>query len=451
MEQKSDNQKLLLALIAIILIIVIIIVILLFIQLQNKDDIGNINDVMEENGEDFTQTYGTTANGNIDSASYLDVMNCAKKYFDALNIKNDVYYGYDENGNYGLIVEEKVLKQNIYDKLSKNYIMKNNISIQNIYEKVETLNTSILIVPLEISMFQNNNLKSFIIHALLETQGDYKVLKETFAIVNIDITNNSYSIEPLSGNYKNIAEVKVSQLDTEIEVNENNKFTPSYGTNEEMSKDYINLYKRLALGSPEKLYNLLEEEYRNAKFVSLENFRGYIQSKQERIRGIRLEKYQVTRKDNYTQYVCVDQNDKYYIFREISPMQYTVILDTYTMDLPEFTEKYEKASNEDKVLMNIQKFFDAINDGDYKYAYNKLDETYKANNFKTQADFENYLKSNFFAQNKLSAGKAEKQGDIYLYNVTISDASEKDDKTVTTSFVMQLKEGTDFVMSFGVK
>lgn len=451
MDKKLNSKKLLFALIAIILIIVGILVILLFIQLKEKDKIDNMNNITEEKGENFTQTYGTTANGNIDSSSYLDVMNCAKQYFDALNIKNDAYYTYDENGNYVLTVEEIVLKQNIYNKLSKNYITKNEITVQNIYEKVETLETNTLLVPLEISMFQNDNIKSFIIHILLETQGDYKIIKDVFAIVNIDISNNSYSIEPLNENYTSIEEVKINQLETKIEANENNKFDPSYATNEEISKDYINLYKRLALGSPEKMYNLLDEEYKNAKFGSLENFKQYIQNNENQIIGIRIEKYQVTRKDNYTQYVCIDQNGKYYIFREKNVMDYTVILDTYTIDLPEFIEKYEAASNENKVLMNIQRFFDAINDKDYKYAYSKLDATYKNNNFKTQADFENYVKNNFFEQNKLAAGKAEKQGDVYLYNVTISDASGKDSKTITTSFVMQLKEGTDFVMSFGVQ
>lgn len=51
-------------------------------------------------------------------------------------------------------------------------------------------------------------------------------------------------------------------------------------------------------------------------------------------------------------------------------MNFTVILDTYTIDLPEFTEKYTKASDEEKVLLNIQKGFTAINDKDYRYVYN---------------------------------------------------------------------------------
>ena len=129
-------------------------------------------------------------------------------------------------------------------------------------------------------------------------------------------------------------------------------------------------------------------------------------------------------------------------------MQYAVILDTYTIDLPEFKEKYTNATAEQKVLLNIQKFFEAINNKDYKYAYHKLDNTFKANNFTGLEQFENYIKTNFFEQNKLAANEAEIQGDNYLYKITISDATSQDKNTVTKTFVMQLKEGTDFVMSF---
>lgn len=451
MDKKLDNKKLLLILMAIVLIIVIIIVVLLLIQFKEKEVWGNEDDDIEENAEDFVETYGIGKNGNIDTSSYFDIINCAKQYFDMINVKNDAYYTYDEKGNYVLAVDEAILKQNIYNILSKSYIAKNDITVENVYEKIETLDTSTLLVPLEISMVQNKDIKSFVLHTLLETQKDYKVVKDTFIIVNIDIANFVYSIEPLSGNYKNIEDVKVSQLDTQIEINKDNRFEPAYGDNQEISKDYINLYKRLALGSPEKLYNLLDEEYRNARFGSLDNFNQYIQNKKENIINIRLEKYQVTRKDSYTQYVCVDQNERYYIFREIAPMKYTVILDTYTIDLPEFIDKYNNSSNEEKALLNIQRFFSAIDYQDYKYAYNKLDATFKNNNFKTQAEFESYVKKNFFTENKLLGQKVEKQGDVYLCNIAINDGTEKTTNTVTKSFVMKLKEGTEFVMSFSVK
>lgn len=199
------------------------------------------------------------------------------------------------------------------------------------------------------------------------------------------------------------------------------------------------------------MYELLDKDYKQIKFGSLENFKQYIEINKAEIIGINPQQYQVTDGENNTkQYVIIDQNGHYYIIREKGVLDYSILLDTYTIDLPEFTEKYNHSTEEQKVLFNIQKCFEAINQRDYKYVYNKLDETFRNNNFETLAEFETYVKKNFFSKNKLAVGKTEKQGNLYLYNITISDATEKETNTKKKNFVMQLKEGTDFVMSFGI-
>jgi hypothetical protein len=54
-------------------------------------------------------------------------------------------------------------------------------------------------------------------------------------------------------------------------------------------------------------------------------------------------------------------------------MDYKLILDEYTIDLPEFTEKYKKAAPQEKVGMNIEKIISAINNKDYgKYRFNQV-------------------------------------------------------------------------------
>ena len=72
----------------------------------------------------------------------------------------------------------------------------------------------------------------------------------------------------------------------------------------------------------------------------------------------------------------------------------------------------------------------------------------KAVQGKNPQEIEQYVKNTFFASNKLAAGTAEKQNDIYLYKITITDKSGEKAESVNKTFVMQLKEGTDFVMSF---
>ena len=438
------------------MIIVLITTIMLtaaLLILQNKRDSNieeNIENIDEGNGENFLETYGKTEKNKVDRQAYTDVSTCARKYLEAINMESDTYYTYDQSGNQVLAINENKIKENIYNLLSKNYISQNQITIENVCDKIETLQHSVLFVPLEIAIIQDTTtVKSFAISGLLESPKDYRVIEKKAMIVNIDMQNDTYSIQPIKGEVTNIQEVKVSEPETEIIQNENNYYAAPYVNDETTIKDYTNLYKRLALGNPEKMYELLDQEYKKVKFGSLENFKRYVETNKTEIIGINPQQYQVIRADNdETQYIIIDQNGAYYIVRERGVLDYNIILDTYTINIPEITAKYHNSTDEQKVLFNIQKFFEAVNKQDYHYAYSKLDETFKSNNFKTIEEFSTYIKKNFFDKNKLAAGKVEKQNNIYLYDISISDATNKETEIKKKNFVMQLKEGTDFVMSF---
>ncbi len=452
-----QNQKTLKYLIiGILLIVIILIAILIGIASSSNNQKNKQNQPIysgqNEQGEDFNQTYGNDEKGNIDNQAYFDVVSCIKQYLTTINIKSDSYYVYNnQTGEYVLAVEENKIKQGIYNLLSNKYITQNGITVENLYQKIQVLQENVLFVPTGIKLIQNQNIKSFAIAGIIQSSINYEVKGNLYAVVNINIIDNTFSIEPIYENYNNIEEIKISQYETKVEKNENNTINTTSVNYETIVKDYINLYKRLALGAPETMYNLLDKQYSKARFGNVKEFQQYVENNRQKILGIRAEKYQVNHTENYTQYICMDQNDNYYIFYETAPMQYAVILDTYTIDLPEFKQKYANSTQEEKVLLNLQKFFEALNHEDYTYAYNKLDQTYKQNNFKNQQEFENYAKQTFFKQNKLSAGKPEKQNDLYLYNITITDASQNagsNSNSITKSFVMQLKEDTNFVMSF---
>jgi len=444
----EKQKKVLISLIILVMIIILAITVAL-IKLLKKENITEENNI-NEIGEDFSESYGKEKNNTIDRQSYFDINDCIKQYLSAINIKNDAYYGYDENGKYVLIIDESEIKQNIYNLLSQKYIEEKSITIDNLYENIKTINSPELFVPLEISLIQDEKIKSFAVHGITEKQDNFQKVEDVFFVVNIDMSTSSFSIEPIYEKYNSIEEIKINNFDTSIKENNENKMIQTVSNYEESVKEYINLYKRLALGTPEQMYNLLDEEYRNTKFGSVENFKNYIAKNKQKIIGIKAEKYQATKNDEYTQFVCIDQNENYYIFREYAVLNYKVILDTYTIDLPEFTEKYAKATNEEKVLLNIQKCFEAINNKDYEYVYGKLDETFKKNNFKNESGFENYIKNNFFEKNKMQPIKAEKQGEFYVYDLNIKDNSKTDSKSFNKKFIMQLKDNTDFVMSFNI-
>ena len=432
-----DKKLIRRVIICIVIIMIIIIGYLIKIMHQHKEEDKMYDDSESIPIEELIKV--DPQNRNIDRISYFDIDSCMNRYLSTIDTNNFIYQGR----------EESQIKESIYNILSESYIKQNNITKDNVYNFVKTKSESTLYVPLEISVIQQSNIKSFLVHGLLENF-DLQVTDEIFVVVNIDITNNLFSIEPIYGNYNSINEIKIEKSEDTIKNNENNVFTSVPATYENIAKDYINIYKRLALGRPKIMYNLLNEEYREKRFGSEQEFEKYITSNKDRILGTRLEKYQ-TISENGIQYVCVDQYDNYYIFNENDVMDYTVLLDQHTIDLAGFTEKYNSARNENKVAMNIEKIKDAINTNDYKYIYDKLDATFRQNNFSTEAELEKYLKDNLYEMNNFEYTNINEQNGLYIFSLLVGDNIGHATSVRNMNIVMQLKEGTDFVMSFSIE
>lgn len=364
--------------------------------------------------------------------------------------------GYKENQsiiNQYVNEQKEQTKKALFGMLGKEYIEEFDVTLDNIEKKLNSYKVNDFIINDIYQAEVTKNINIFFVYGNKVIQSK---LEPFCLMITIDNKNNTFSLyledyinKHKFNQYKLGEEVKIPITNIEDRKYNKTKYV-SVGSNE-IAQKYFENYKKMLQYDSEELFNKLEPDYKIKKFGTLQNFNKYISTNKQKLQNSNITKYSKQINEGITQYICVDQNGKYYIFRETSVMDYTVILDTYTIDLPEFTQKYNASSDEDKLLLNIQKFFAAIDDGDYRYAYNKLDNTYKNTNFKTQLDFENYVKKNFFAKNSLTTGKMEKQGDVYLYTISISDATGKTSNSITKRFVMQLKEGTDFVMSFNLK
>lgn len=415
-------QKLMIICIAVILIIAIILVVLLK-SIKDENDLDNTYTEIEE----------------IEEKKGINIVEDYNEYYSVLNSITGYYMGIGQKDN-----------QKVYDRLDKDYITENGISIENVLEKVQKVTTENPYYSIN-KMYKESSksVGTYYIWGQFKQDMFEKGYTDTYFIVYVDNYNATYAVEPIEKQtYEKVVKEGKNIENKEIEKNNNNAYNSIVVNEQTITTQLLYNYKSLTQDDVEMAFEKLDKEYRRIKFNdNINEYKQYINS--SNIKYIMLSKYQKQVVDDYTQYTCIDQKGNYYIFREISPMQYTVILDTYTIDLPEFTSEYAKASDNEKVLMNVQRVFDAINDGDYKYAYSKLDTTFKNNNFKTLESFTTYMQQNFFNKNKVTSGKTEKQNDIYISTITINnenDATKKVDK----SFVMQLKEGTDFVMSFNV-
>ena len=155
--------------------------------------------------------------------------------------------------------------------------------------------------------------------------------------------------------------------------------------------------------------------------------------------------------DGYKEYVCKDQYENLYIFKDTSVMNFKVELDTYTMENSKFTDTYNSSNTEYKVMMNIDKWIQMINCRDYRSAFNVLDETFRTTNFNNDVDkFEEYMRYSFPDHYKVEYGDYSEETGISIKEITLTDITGKNTDTIEENIYMQLKDGTDFVMSFNL-
>ena len=231
-----------------------------------------------------------------------------------------------------------------------------------------------------------------------------------------------------------------------------NEFEFTNVTAEDLMLTYFNKYKNNMFNNTEEAYNMLDSEYKKKRFENIDNYKKYIQNNYEKLLKANLNKYQIddTNKE-YTRYICADEYGNYYIFKETAIMQFTMFLDTYTIDQPEFIEKYDSTSEKGKCILNIEKIKQAYNMQDYSYIYSKLADSFKNNNYKTQNEFENYIKKALYNNITIEYKEFKNEGETYIYNVVLTDLLGKADKTINMQILMQLKDDRDFVMSFSIK
>lgn len=435
------NRNILLMLIIVLIIIILIIMCILLLN-RNEKELFNENNTIIEN------TSKPEIKSVDDNSKFFTVANCVSQYLSEINKNNDKYYAMDDDGSYKKIVEENYIKQNIYGLLSQEYIEKNNITINNLYDYIYDFNEQVMFVPINMNVLSGTDVEKYIAYGFI-LNGSNELMKEIYIILNLDINNKTFSVEQINNQYSSIDEIQIDNKEIAIEKRDNNTFNYVNATHEYIIKQYLNVYKRLALSKPEVAYNYLDEEYRIARFGNLEGYKAYVEKNRNSIFAKTVTKYKVSQEDEYKQYVCITQDDDYYIFREKSVMDYSVILDTYTIDLPEYIEKYNSSSENQKVALCIDKFIKVINDENYTLAYNMLAESFKNNYFKTQASFEEYAKQNLLGKNNVTFGSFGNEADAY-YTYTVTLNNENNTNSAQKTFIIRLKTGTNFELSFNV-
>ena len=450
-------KKLVIILMIILCILIITTIAILIYSRSNSEEKKEL-ELQEQSYIDSINNQGMSTNGlkpeelKIET-TFFTVDGCVNKYFQYISESNN---------------------KAIYSLLDANYIKDNNIKEENAlesipkYTNIDKYKTKLVYVITGVN------------YSIYYVKGSL-VEEEVYFVVNMDSKNNAFAIVPSDSEYFNTKineTIETNQKEEEkIQMNDYNVISYKYLEDDEIVDEYFQDYIENALLNPDDAYELIDQEYREKRFGSVEQYKIYVEENRTYLESMckslrkkytefatleeyeeyfnqtsqnGLSKYQINQESDKKQYICIDTYGNYYIFNINGVMDYTVILDTYTINLPQFLEKYENGNEQVKVGMNIEKFISSINMKDYKYAYSCLADSFKANSYQTQESFEEYVKSNFFEKNKIEYESFSKEGENYIYEIKISDEQGISQDVKNVTIIMQLKEGTDFVMSFSI-
>lgn len=236
-----------------------------------------------------------------------------------------------------------------------------------------------------------------------------------------------------------------SQEYKEIKKFECNQFTQASISQIDLASGYLKDFVNNVLFNPKAAYESLKQEYKEKRFNnSYEKFVEYIQYVGLEWTTIELDKYRVS--EDGKQFVCIDNKGTQYIFDVVrGVMEYEVTIDTYTLTENEYFAKYEKANEQKKVVMNIDKIINMINNKDYEKLYAKLEDNFRQTYFPEIKDYVEYLQNEFYMYNEENYGSYVKQGDVHVYNITISDITKEITLERDLTVMMKLLDNNDFV------
>lgn len=452
-----EKIKKVIILIIIIIFVIILSLLLLLKNANNKNELSNEEYV--ENSEELIPEQDD--NGYIDvsdSNLFYSVLNSVNKYIDIMKYnfntgidEDELYKYYDIDQEYLFNIKSETQRiEAVYSLLDEKYKDNNKISVDNIKQFIYPVNENAIIIPIKMKAKYGTNINTFILKAYLKENE----LEEKYFVIRTNNKNQTFSIEFLddNDNKKDIEKLKVYENENSIEKNNYNEFKIEIIKTERIAQMHLEHYRDLSIEYPEIAYNnYLDKDYREKRFGTLENYKKYIEDNKNELEYVQITKYFVESESNETKYVCLDQYENTYTFSENATMQYSVLLDTYTLTTENFIETYKNANDTERVQLNVDKFIKMMNSHDYINIYKYLSEGFKENYFKTESEFEEYIKSIFYRYNKVTYKDITKKGsDIYIANIQIEDFLGESDEIKDFNIIIQLIDETEFVMSFGM-
>ena len=425
----NKNQKTILILIITILLIIIILISLLFLnKAKNKSD-GTKAEAINDNNSIINIEYQDESNVRIEyeyepinnSTTFFTIKSCIERY-----INNII----DKNYN------------KVYDLLDKEYINNNNITIDNIINKIDKYNKNEQIIISQMYELKGNNIEKYSIKYYIINKNNGE--KETqYAVVTVNRNDFSFSITPIKDKVSSIKNIKLDVNKESIENNNNNQYEYLRYTEEKIAREYYEYYNMLLIYVPEDAYKFLNTTYRQKKFNDdYKQFTKYISDNKDTIQKSVLTRYSYDSENN--NYLLTNSFNNTYSITEKEFMNFEICLDTYTVTPDYFNELTDK----EKIDFFTNEVINQINYKQYEELYKHLNNQYKLNNMRTIEELQKYINTNMFKINYIDNYDISEQSDYYITKINLSDSASSVAKKKEVSLIFKILDNDNFEMAF---
>lgn len=428
----KKRKVILILIVALILIILFILIYLININNNAKNNINyntliadtetqdNIGNSQLDNNEDVNTIWNNISAQKINNANeYFRIKNCLNKFFVAINRKES---------------------SNIYNLLDQEYIIANNINLNNVNKAMENILTEKNIIT-ETYKLQKSEKSQYGIELYNCNQATQEVTK-IYIKINVDEINKTFSIIP---DINNISESQFTLSADNIDIAKNNYNNFEYidATDASLCREMYNFYNTLMIYLPEEAYKYLNEDYKSLKFNnSYENFVEYINRNKEKIESSVLTRYSIKNRE----YILTNNYEQTYVLKENQFMDFNICLDSYTIKPNNFNDY----SNADKASYFANQVINMINYKEYESLYKLLNNTFKSSNFDTINKFKNYISKNFYDNNYIQNLDIEESGEYYVVKIEIMDNISSAANKKSVSFIIKVLDSNNFEMSLNV-
>ena len=345
----------------------------------------------------------------------------------------------------------------IMSMLSNDYINKYKVTEDNVFSNIDISpikNNKIYLVyntDTILESEQENYILSYLVSIKYRMSNSEQYIN-TKVLVIIDKQKLKYEIYPykyiLDNHLENLKAGEKLELEISSLPEDAQKFSYQEKNNRELANELFEDWKEKIIYDKKDAYSKLSNQYKEKRFSNYNSFTDYLSNKKY---IPTINQYRVYSKDDYTDYICTDQYNNYYIFRvQGGVMRYTVFLDNYTVELESFKENYDKSNDSGKIAIQTGKFKQMLNLKDYNVIYSTLNEKFKDNNFKTVSDLKKYLDEKIYNINSIEIQEIAQKDDYYVCNGVIKNQQNQNEQK-NIVIAIKLISSNEFELSFSIE